>query len=49
MGGMASMLTSYNLPLKVIVLAFNACVCNVHGVRNQESKPLMVRDSGLGT
>jgi hypothetical protein len=48
MGGMASMFTSYNLPLKVIVLAFNACVCNVQGVRSQESRPLIVRDSGLG-
>jgi hypothetical protein len=30
---MASMLTSYNLPLRVVVSTFNACVCNVHGAR----------------
>ncbi len=34
------MLTSYNLPLKVVVLAFNACVCDVHSVRNQKSETI---------
>jgi hypothetical protein len=37
------------LPLKVVVLAFNACVCNVHDVRSQESRPLIVWDLGLST
>ncbi len=46
---MASMFTSYNLPLKVVILAFNARVCNVHGLMSQESRPLIVRDSVLGT
>ncbi len=46
---MASRLTSYNLPFKVVVLAFNACVCNVHNARSQESKRLTIRNLGFGT
>jgi hypothetical protein len=37
MGSMASMLTSYNLPLKVVVSTFNVCVCIVHGAKTIDS------------
>jgi hypothetical protein len=37
MTNMVSMFTSYNLSSKVVVLAFNVCVCNVYNARTIDS------------
>jgi hypothetical protein len=49
MGNMASMLTNYNLPLKVVVSTFNACVCNVHGARTIDNLRFMIQHLKIKT